>query len=315
MNLILLRLCGLVLVLLGVSLITFTLIHFSPGDKAAMIAHARYPDVVSFPPEILAAIRSEFHLEEPFISQFAYWLGGIMSGEFGVSYASGKRVWDVFVGSLAETATLALSSLTIGLVAAFLLASLAVHYRGTFIDRLAVIIASIGNAMPNYWLALLLILGVSVTLGWLPAYGTGTLAHLVLPALTLSFWVMASQTRLLRSFMLDAYDQPFIETLRLRGISEREIFFSHIVPHTRLPALTMIGLDLAALLEGTIIIELIFARSGLGSLLAGSVLSRDLPVMMFVIMFFAATYVIINTAIDLYQTIADPRAREAKTMQ
>lgn len=304
-----LRLLGLALVLLGISLITFTLNYFAPGDKADLIARARYPEVLSFPPEILQSIREEFLLDEPFLVQYFDWLKGILLGDFGVSYSSGARVWDIFLRNLIETVALTLSSLCIGLICAFLLASIAVRNPGTLVDKCAIFVASIGAAMPGYWLALLLILGVSVHLGWLPAYGTGTLAHLILPSLTLAFWVMASQTRLLRSFMLDAYSQPFIETLRLRGISEREIFFSHVVHHARLPALTMIGLDLASLLEGAIIIELTFSRSGLGSLLATSVLSRDLPVMMFLVMFVATAYVVINSAIDAVQVLADPRTR------
>lgn len=166
--------------------------------------------------------------------------------------------------------------------------------------------------MPNYWLALLLILLFAVQLGWLPAYGTGTMAHLVLPALTLGFWVMASQTRLLRSFMLDAYAQPFIETLRLRGIPERDIFTHHVLRHTMLPALTMIGLDLASLIEGAVIVEIIFARAGLGSLLAGAVLARDLPLVMFLVLFFAFSYVLINTLIDALQSISDPRSQKGR---
>ncbi len=304
-----LRLFGLIVVVAGISLITFALNHVAPGDKAMIIAHAKYPDTISFPPELLQDIRDEFHLEKPFVVQYFHWISDITKGDFGVSYASGVPVWDIFLAGLGETVTLTLSSLGLGLAGAFVLATLAVRYPGTAIDRLAIVVASIGAAMPGYWLALLLILGVSVHLGWLPAYGAGTLAQLVLPSLTLALWVMASQTRLLRSFMLDAYNQPFIETLRLRGISEREIFFSHVVPHARISALTMIGLDLAALLEGAIIIELTFARSGLGSLLGGSVLSRDLPVMMFLVMFFATAYVVINTLIDGLQAIADPRTR------
>lgn len=304
-----LRILGLGLVLVGISLITFALNYFAPGDKATIIAHARYPEVLGFAPEILQGIRDEFHLDEPFPVQYFYWISSILHGDLGVSYASGARVWDIFLDNLGETVTLTLSSLGLGLLGAFLLASLAVRNPGTLVDKVAIFIASIGAAMPGYWLALLLILGISVHLGWLPAYGTGTLAHLVLPSLTLALWVMASQTRLLRSFMLDAYNQPFIETLRLRGISEREIFTSHVVRHARIPALTMIGLDLAALLEGAIIIELTFARSGLGSLLAASVLSRDLPMMMFLVMFFATAYVMINSAIDGVQALADPRTR------
>lgn len=309
MNPIALRLSGLLVVLAGISLITFTLNHFAPGDKALIIAQARYPDTIGLPAELLQDIREEFHLDAPFLVQYFYWISGIMRGDFGVSYTSGVRVWEIFVANLGETVALTLTSLGLGLLGAFILASLAVRNPGTLVDRFAIFAASIGAAMPGYWLALLLILGISVHLGWLPAYGEGTLAHMVLPSLTLALWVMASQTRLLRSFMLDAYNQPFIETLRLRGISEREIFFAHVVPHARIPALTMIGLDLASLLEGAVIIELTFSRSGLGSLLAVSVLSRDLPMMMFLVMFFATAYVVINTTIDAVQALADPRTR------
>lgn len=307
MNQLSLRILGLLVVLFGISVLTFSLNYFAPGDKATIIAHARYPEVLGFAPEILQGIRDEFHLEAPFPVQYFHWFSAVLQGDFGSSYTSGARVLDTFLSNLGDTLSLTASALCIGLVGAFLLATLAVRHPGTLIDKAAIFIASIGAAMPGYWLALLLILGVSVHLGWLPAYGTGTLAHLILPSLTLALWVMASQTRLLRSFMLDAYDQPFIETLRLRGISEREIFTSHVVRHARIPALTMIGLDLAALLEGTVIIELTFSRSGLGSLLAASVLSRDLPMMMFLVMFFATTYVVLNTVIDIVQALADPR--------
>lgn len=302
-------LLGVVLVLGGISVITFALTFFAPGDKAMAIAFARYPGEQGFAPEILAGIRAEFHLNEPFWTQYGLWLAKTLQGDFGVSYASAVSVWDIFLGNIDETVSLAFTSLAFGLVIAFVLATLAVRNPGSWIDRLAVIVSSVGAAMPGFWLSLLLILLFAVQLGWLPAYGTGTLRHLVLPAATLAFWVIASQTRLLRSFMLDAYEQPFIEALRLRGISEGEIFSRHILRHALVPALTMIGLDLASLLEGTVIVEIIFARSGVGSLLAGSVLSRDLPMVMFLVMFFAMTYVVINSLVELLQGYADPRAR------
>lgn len=303
------RVVGLGAVLSGISLITFALSYFSPGDKAMAIAHARYPQQRGFPPELLDNIRAEFHLNDPFWMQFLRWLGQVLQGDFGLSYGSRVPVWDIFVDNLAETLTLALTAMALGMIGAFVLASLAVRRPGGGLDRAAVTLASVGAAMPNFWLALLLILLFSVTLGWLPSYGTGTLWHLILPALTLAFWIMSSQTRLLRSFLLDAYAQPFIETLRLRGIPEHEIFLRHVLRHALLPALTMIGLDLAALIEGTVVVEIVFARSGLGSLLAGSVLARDLPVVMFLVLFFALTYVVINTLIDLIQSLSDPRGR------
>ncbi|MEM9317120.1 MAG: ABC transporter permease, partial [Pseudomonadota bacterium] len=149
MNPIALRVLGLILVLVGITLITFALNYFAPGDKATIIAHARYPEVISFPPEILESIREEFHLEEPFVLQYLYWMGGILQGDLGVSYSSGERVWKIFLGNLGETVTLTLTSLTLGLIGAFLLASLAVRNPGTFADRFAIFIASIGAAMPG----------------------------------------------------------------------------------------------------------------------------------------------------------------------
>ena len=308
------RLSALGLVLLGVSLITFTLSYLAPGDRATAIASARYPEEVAFAPQLLQAIRDEFLLEASFSVQYFHWLGNVLRGDFGLSYASQTPVWEIFTDNLGETVTLALSSLAIGLAVAFLLASLAVRNPGSWLDRGAVLVSSIGAAMPSYWLGLLLILAFAVHLGWFPSYGTGTPAHLVLPALTLASWVMASQTRLLRSFMLEAASQPFIETLRLRGIAEREIFSRHVLRHAMVPALTMIGLDLASLLEGAIIVELTFSRSGLGSLLAGAVLSRDLPVVMFLVMFFATAYVVINSLVDTVQSGSEPANRQQKTL-
>lgn len=298
---------GIILVLFGISLITFTMTYYAPGDRALAIAQARYPDGLSFDAEILMGIRQEFGLSEPFWSQYLLWLKDVLRGDFGESYASRVPVWLIFCENIGETLTLAFTSLVIGLSAAFGLACLAVRHPGSLLDRFAVVVSSIGAAMPNFWLGLLLILLFAAELGWLPAYGTGTLAHLVLPATTLAFWVMASQTRLLRSFMLDAYDQPFIETLRLRGVPEGEIFTLHVLRHALMPALTMIGLDLAHMIEGAVVVEIIFARSGVGSLLASSVLSRDMPTVIFLVMFFAVVYVAINLFIDLLQYATDPR--------
>ncbi|MEJ8476562.1 ABC transporter permease [Roseibium algae] len=301
------RLSGLLCVLLGISFITFTMTYFAPGDKAAAIAHARYPDTQGFPPEILEGIREEFYLSEPFLVQFFQWLWRFIQGDFGNSFASNVPVWEIFLANIPETLELTAASLAIGLVGAFCLSAISVWKPGSLADRCAVAIASIGGAMPNYWLGLLLILLFAVDLNWLPSYGTGTPAHIVLPALTLVLWIMASQTRLLRTFFLEAKSAPYIETLRLRGISEREIFWRHIQRHAAVPALTMIGLDVASLLEGTIIVELTFARGGIGSLLAGAVLSRDYPLILLLVMFIALVYVLINSLIELFQDVLDPR--------
>ncbi|WP_208993104.1 ABC transporter permease [Roseibium sp. TrichSKD4] len=301
------RLLALLSVLFGVSLISFAMIHLSPGDKAQAIAKARYPESQTFPTDILNAIRVEFHLNDPFLVQYFHWLKNFLQGDFGRSFSSGATVWEIFVGNIGETAILTVSALLFGLVLAFLLATVSVWRPGSFIDRFAVALASIGAAMPSYWLGLLLIMFFAAHLNWLPAYGTGSLSHLILPTLTLGLWVTASQTRLLRAFFLEAKSAPFVETLRLRGVSETEIFWRHILRHSAIPALNMIALDVASLLEGAVIVEIIFARGGVGSLLAGSVLSRDYPVILFLVVFFALTYVAINSLVELLQDLLDPR--------
>ena len=161
-----------------------------------------------FPPEILEGIREEFSLNEPFLVQFFQWLLRFVQGDFGNSFASNIPVWDVFAANISETLTLTAVSLLIGLAAAFCLSAVSVWRPGSLADRLAVALASVGAAMPNYWLGLLLILLFAAHLNWLPAYGTGTPAHIVLPAVTLAFWITASQTRLLRAFFWKPSQRP-----------------------------------------------------------------------------------------------------------
>jgi len=301
------RLAALAAVLFGVSLLTFSLYYLSPGDKALAIAHARYMGEGNAPPEVVQAIREKYALNEPFLTQFTLWISGYLRGDFGHSLVSGTPVWNTFVPNLWETLALACSALLIGLPLAFGLSLICLWKPGSLLDRFAVAVASIGAAIPSYWLGLMLILVFAAWLNWLPSFGTGTPAHLILPAATLAVWVTASQTRLFRSFLLEASSSPFLEALRLRGVGEPEIFWRHILRHALVPAITMIGLELASLLEGAVIVEVIFARGGIGSLLVGSVMSRDYPIVLFLVMASAFSYVAINSLIEMLQDWLDPR--------
>jgi peptide/nickel transport system permease protein len=158
---------------------------------------------------------------------------------------------------------------------------------------------------------LLLILLFAAELQWLPAYGTGSMAHLILPASALSLSVLASQTRLIRSFLLEASAAPFLEALKLRGVAPKELFFKHIVRHAFVPFITMLSLELAFLLEGAVIVEVVFARGGIGSLLVHSVMSRDFPVIQCIVIFSAVTYVSINSAVEIFQWSINPVSRQA----
>ncbi|WP_209017026.1 ABC transporter permease [Roseibium aggregatum] len=301
------RLGALAVVLFGVSVLTFSLYYLSPGDKALAIAHARYMGEGNAPPEVVQAIREKYALNEPFLTQFKLWVSGYLKGDFGQSLVSGVPVWEIFLPNLRETLALACSALLIGLPLAFFLSLVSLWRPGSLYDRIAVAVASIGAAVPSYWLGLMLILVFAAWLNWLPSFGTGTPAHLILPAATLAVWITASQTRLFRSFLLEASSSPFLEALRLRGVGEKEIFWRHILRHAMVPAITMIGLDLAYLLEGAVIVEVIFARGGIGSLLVGSVMSRDYPIVLFLVMFSAFSYVAINSLIEALQDCLDPR--------
>lgn len=301
------RLISLISVLACVSFITFLLYYFTPGDKALAVANARYMGEGNATAAVIQEIRLEMGLNDPFLQQYGHWLWQICQGDFGVSLVSQESVWLIFLENLTETLSLTFAALIFGGVIAFMLGIICYWRTGFWIDRIVVMLSSIGAAMPSYWLALLLILLFAVEWQLLPAYGTGSLSHLILPALTLSFWVITSQTRMLRSFFLRTKYAPFIDALRLRHVSEVEIFWKHILHHALIPALTLLAMDLAFLLEGAVIIEVLFSRAGVGSLLVSSVMSRDYPIVLFLVLFSAYTYVLLNNLTEILQDWIDPR--------
>lgn len=294
-----------VVVLTGAAVATFALLWHAPGDAALAIAVARYDTVV--PPEIIARIRIEAGLDAGFWQAFGAWIAPILLGDLGNSSVSGRPIWPEVAGAISLTVPLALAGLTIGLAMAVPLALLATRSPGGFVDRGAVAIASLGAAMPAYWLGLLLILLFAVHLGWLPAMGARTSAHLVLPALTLGLGVAASLTRILRSGILEARGQPFLPALARRGVSRPYIERAHVAPHAAIPVVTVFGLELAFLLEGAVMVEVIFARPGLGAYLVGAIAARDFPKVQAVVLLTALLFVLVNLAIDIFYRWIDPR--------
>lgn len=296
-------------VLLGTAMATFTLLWNAPGDPALRIALARYDSVV--PPEVVAQVRAEAGLDAGYWQAFLAWVEPVLRLDFGNSSVSGRPVWPELADAIALTVPLALAGLAVGLAIAVPLALVAVRRPGGVVDRCAVGLASIGAAMPAYWLGLLLILLFSVHLGWLPAMGTRTPAHIVLPALTLGLGVAASLMRILRSGLLEAQDAPFLPALRRRGVPRREIAAAHVAPHAAIPVVTVLGLELAFLLEGAVIVEVIFSRPGLGSFLVEAIAARDFPKVQAVVILTALLFVTVNLAIDLLYRWIDPRIGNA----
>lgn len=292
-------------VLTAVALATFALLWHAPGDPALAIALARYDAQV--PTEVLDRIRTEAGLDAGFWTAFGTWIAPLLTGDLGNSSVTGRPVGPDLATALGHTVPLALGGLAIGVALAAPLAWLATRRPGGWLDRAAVAGASLGAAVPQFWLALLLILFFSVQLGWLPAMGARTPAHAVLPALTLGLGVAASLTRILRSGLLEARGRPFLPALRRRGVPPGEIGRAHVAPHAAIPVVTVFGLELAFLLEGAVIVEVVFARPGFGSFLVEAILQRDFPKVQAVVLVAALLFVAVNLAIDLIYRAIDPR--------
>ena len=203
-----------------------------------------------------------------------------------------------------------MAGLAIGLVIAVPLAVIAARKQGGLIDRFAVAIASLGAAIPAYWLGLSLILLFAVKLSWLPAMGARTPLHMLLPALTLGLGVAAALTRIIRSGLLEAREQSFLPALVRRGVSTGRIGKDHIAPHAAIPVVTVLGLELAFLLEGAVMVEVIFSRPGLGGFLVHAIEARDFPKVQAVVLLTATLFVTINLLIDLTYRFIDPRIGE-----
>ena len=294
-----------VVVLAGTAIATFTLLWNAPGDPALAIARARYHTIVS--PEIVDQIRREAGLDAGFWPAFQAWIGPLLVGDFGNSSVSGTPVLPDLIATMSYTLPLALAGLAIGVAVSVPLAILATTRPGGWLDRFAVALASVSAAIPAYWLGLLLILLFAVQLSWLPAMGARTTAHAILPALTLGLGVAASLTRIIRSGILEARGQNFLPAFKRRGVAKRSIERDHVAPHAAIPVVTVFGLELAFLLEGLVVVEVIFARPGLGSFLVSAIGARDFPKVQAAVLLTALVFVVINLLIDLFYKVIDPR--------
>jgi len=297
-----------IVVLFSTAILTFSLLWNAPGDPAQAIAMARFDALLT--DDVIDQVREEVGLNNTFWQAFWAWLGPLLQFDFGYSAVTGRPVWPDIKASINYTFPLAFTTLTIGLAISVPLALLATKRPGSLLDRFAVGLASLGNAIPAYWLGLILILIFAVKLAWLPALGASTLAHAVLPALTLGLGVAASLTRIIRSGILEARGQPFLPALRRRGVAEQSLAKDHIAPHAAIPVITVFGLELAFLLEGLVLVEVIFGRPGLGTFLVQAILSRDFSHVQAVVVLTALVFVTVNLLIDLIYRLIDPRIGE-----
>lgn len=296
------------IVILGVTLLTFSLMHLAPGDPAEQIALARY-GIEELSPETVEWIRVQEGLDAPIYIQYGKWLNHALHGDLGRSLVDGEAVSKEILHRFPATFQLALMGMIISLLIAIPIGILSAVKQNSAIDYLSMTGALLGVSMPNFWLALLLILLFSVYLGWLPVCGKGGIEHLILPAVTLGTGMAAITTRLTRSSMLEVVGQNYIRTARAKGLAEKLVIRKHAFKNAMIPVVTIIGLQFAFLLEGAVIVETIFAWPGIGRLLVGSIFNRDFAVIQGCALFIAVIFVLVNLVVDVSYAYLDPRIR------
>ena len=307
------RLAALVLTLLAAALVIFVALEVLPGDPAAVTLG------LNAAPEALAALRAEMGLDKPAALRFVLWLGGLVTGDLGLSYTYRVPVAQLIAERMAVTLPLALMAIGLATAIGIPLGMLAASRRGHLADAGVMAFAQAGLAIPNFWFGLLLVLVFAVGLGWLPAggfpgwqAGLGTaLKALLMPALALALPQAAIIARVTRSAMLDTLQEDFVRTARAKGLSEGTTMRRHALRNALIPVVTILGLQFSVLIAGAIIIENVFALPGLGRLVFQAIAQHDLIVVKDLVMLFAGLAILINFAVELLYGLIDPRLRQA----
>lgn len=305
------RIAGLVLTLLAVSALIFVVMDILPGDPASIMLG------MSASPDTLAALRHELGLDQPLVIRYLQWLAGVATGDLGKSYTYGVPVADLIAERLAVTLPLALMAILISMVIAIPLGVVSASRRNSAVDYAGGFVSQLFIAVPGFWVALLLILAFSMSLGWLPAGGfpgwqAGIIAGLealLLPAVALALQQAGVLTRVTRSSVLEVLNEDFVRTARAKGLSRRAALWRHAVRNALVPVATILGLQFTFLIAGAVLIENVFNLPGLGRLALQALSQRDIIVLQDVVLFFAALVITMNFLVDLSYLLLDPRLR------
>ena len=290
-------------VLLGVATLVFSLIHLVPGDPAqAMLGDGASPQDV-------ADLRTSLGLDKPLLEQYTGFLRQAITGDLGRSFRTGQPVTQMILERIPATAELAVAAMIVAVLIAIPLGVIAAVWRGTAVDYGAMTFALAGVSIPNFWLGPLLAIVFAVELGWLPVSGRGTLAHLVLPAVSLGLALAAILARMTRASLLDELRELYVRAARARGVSRARAVTGPARRNSLVPLLTIVALQFGAVLTGAVITETIFAWPGIGRLLIQSIGFRDYPMVQGCILLIAVTYVTVNLVTDLMYGVLDPRIR------
>jgi peptide/nickel transport system permease protein len=283
--------------------IIFLIVRVIPGDPAAVLlgTHATA--------ELVAEQRAKMGLDRPLVVQYALFLRQALAGDWGRSYHEGRPAFGIVLERLPATIELAAAAIVMALALSFVLGSFAARRIQSAADYGVGVLSLVGQAIPNFWLGLVLILIFARTLRWLPSFGRGTVWHLVLPAVTLSVQLIGVMTRLVRAGIIETASQDYVRTARAKGLAEPAVMTRHVYRNMLIPVVTMLGLQLGSLVAGVVVIETVFAWPGLGRLIVTAINNRDYPVVQAAVTFVAALFVGLNLLVDLTYAALDPRIR------
>lgn len=304
------RLGQIILVLLGISFITFALVMLSPGDPVRQMIAGNEDIIVS--QQEIDALRAELGLDKPFVFQYLDWLGRALRGNLGFSYMVKKPVVEELMHSLPATVILSLASTLFMLAVAVPLGIYSAVKRNSIADYIVRALTFVSISIPNFWMGLMLLWIFGLKLRWLPIVGGSVnLRNLVLPALTLGIVMAAKYARQVRAAVLEELNQDYVTGARARGMSESHILWKEVLPNAMLPLITLLGLSFGNLLGGAAVVEIVFSWPGLGYLAVQSIIYRDFQLVQGIVLWIALMYMIINLAIDISYNRLDPRLRKA----
>lgn len=297
------RLLRSLLVLLGVTIVVFSLVRVIPGDPVRLMLP---PDATEQDAEIL---REQLGFNEPLYRQYLLFMQGVLTGDLGKSLRFRRPVSELVWERLPATIELAIAGTVLTIVIAIPAGVLAAWKRNSFYDSFFMFLTMVGQSIPIFWLGIMLILFFSVNLRLLPTSGRGSLAQLIMPSVTLATFFMALVARLTRSSVLEVLGQPYVQTARAKGLGEYLVVVRHVLKNALLPVVTVLGLQVGVLLGGAVITETVFAWPGIGTLAVGAIYNRDYPLVQGTVLIAAGIFVAINIVVDLLYLFLDPRIR------
>ena len=299
------RLVGLFFVLLGVTFFTFFMMQFAADDAVDKM----YDDRGAVPEELKAERRHELGLDRPFFVQYGTWLMGLASGDMGKSFISGKDVFETFIEKLPQTIWLMAVSILMTLTVSLPLGIISAVKRDESIDYIIRFFSFIGNSLPNFFTALLLIYFLALKMNLLPIMGNSeNMRSVILPALTLAIAMGAKYTRQMRTAILEEMNKPYVAGARSRGVAESTILFKSVLRSSLVPLITLLALSIGSLLGGTAIVETIFMWDGVGKMAVDAIIMRDYPIIQAYVVWMSIIYVVVNLIADIMCDYFDPRA-------